>query len=71
MKPEAVVLASQHSPTGDASLPQWAVRLGLALVATSIVLKRSFPAGHPIAIGAEVVQEVAIILGIASQGVRR
>jgi hypothetical protein len=36
-----------------------------------MVLKRSFPAGHPVSIGAEVVQEVAIILGIISQGVRK
>lgn len=41
MKPDS--LPSQHSPTGDAPLPQWAVRVGLALVAASIVLNRSLP----------------------------
>jgi hypothetical protein len=64
-------LPSQHSPTGDAPLPQWAVRLGLALVTTAGVLQLAVPPGGHLDVACRVVIALGAAFGIASQGVRR
>jgi hypothetical protein len=64
-------LPSQHSPTGDAPLPQWAVRLALALVTTAGVVQAFFPTGGYVDMACKVVLALGTAFGIASQGVRR
>lgn len=72
MKPEPqIVLSSQHSPTGEAPLPQWVVRLGLAPVTTAGVLQLAVPPGSAWDVACRVVIALGAAFGIASQGVRR
>lgn len=65
------LLEKQHSPTGEAQLPQWAVRLGLALVTTAGVLQLAFLPGSAWDVGCRVIIALGAAFGIASQGVRK
>ena len=60
-----------QSPTGEAQLPQWAVRLGLALVTVAGVLQVALPPGSTWDLSSRVVIALGAAFGIASQGVRK